>query len=61
MSLLEELLQRRGSTSHEQLQFELDDLRLSIPWEGRTPRSLTRVGMSLFSRREPQKSVSDLH
>ena len=26
-----------------------------VPWEGKSPRALTRVNMSLFLRREPQK------
>ena len=26
-----------------------------LPWRGQSPRSLTRVQMSLFLRREPQK------
>jgi len=32
-------------------QAELDGL----PWQGQSPRALTKVGLSLFSRREPQK------
>ena len=28
----------------EQLVLELDDARLRIPWDGRSPRSLTRCG-----------------
>ena len=30
------------------------------PWEGRSPRALTRGYKALFLRREPQKSMSDL-
>jgi len=30
------------------------------PWGGKSPRSLTRAAMALFSRREPQKSMSEL-
>ncbi len=30
-----------------------------VPWAGRSPRELTRGRKFLFSRREPQKSVSD--
>ena len=26
-----------------------------LPWRGQSPRGLTRVGMGLFLRREPQK------
>ncbi len=26
-----------------------------LPWRGRSPRDLTRVGLGLFLRREPQK------
>ncbi len=31
-----------------QLILELDDVRLRIPWEGRSPRVLTRVARSLI-------------
>ncbi len=31
-----------------------------VPWEGRSPRELTRVRIVLFSSGEAQKSVSDL-
>jgi len=27
----------------------------SVPWEGQSPRALTRAAIALFSRREPQK------
>ena len=30
----------------EQLELELDDARLVIPWDGRSPRSLTRMWKS---------------
>ena len=43
-----------------QLALALDDDRLQIPWEGRSPRELTKIRMFLFSRREPQKSMSEL-
>ncbi len=33
-------------------QFELD-LFPGVPWEGRSPRALTRVGSGLFLRQEP--------
>ena len=32
----------------DQLELELDDARLRIPWDGRSPRSLTKCG-KLFS------------
>jgi len=28
-----------------------------VPWDGQTPRSLTRVGSGLFLRRKPPKAV----
>jgi len=31
----------------------------SLPWEGRSPRALTRVGLGLFLRHKPPKSVGD--
>jgi len=31
-----------------------DDVRV-VPWDGRSPRSLTRARLALFLRREPQK------
>ncbi len=39
----------------EQLELELDDERALIPWEGRSPRGLTKVGLGLFLRQEPPK------
>ena len=38
-----------------QLQLQLSDRRTVVPWDGRSPRDLTRGRMLLFSRREPQK------
>ncbi len=38
-----------------QLELAVDDVRVRIPWGGQSPRSLTKINMSLFSRREPQK------
>jgi len=29
-----------------QLELELHDVRLQLPWDGRSPRELTRVGLS---------------
>ena len=43
-----------------QLQFELNDDRLSIAWEGVDLRGLTRGGMLLYLQRERGKSMSDL-
>ena len=34
-----------------QLELELNDARLEIPWDGRSPRSLTKCG-KLFIRKE---------
>ncbi len=49
------------SHTPEQKQFvlELADVRLRLPWEGRSPRELTKVQMSLFSSQEAQKSMSE--
>ncbi len=48
-----------GSRDHtpdqRQLELGLDDVRLEVPWPGRSPRELTRGFSLLFSRREPQK------
>jgi len=38
-----------------QLELGLDDVRLKIPWGGRSPRDLTRAGIALFLKRERQK------
>jgi len=40
------------------MQLELD-LFPGEPWNGRSPRGLTRVGLGLFLRREPQKDACD--
>jgi len=40
-----------------QLELDLDDVRQRIPWEGRSPRGLTRVNMELFLSRGAQKAV----
>ena len=42
----------------EQLELELDDVRLRVPWEGRSPRGLTRGAKLLFLSRAAQKSMS---
>ena len=39
----------------QQLELGLGDSLKAVPWGGRSPRDLTRVGLSLFLRREPQK------
>jgi len=41
---------------YEQLQLELKDARLRIPWGGRSPRSLTKCG-KLFKMPEPATGV----
>ena len=38
-----------------QLDLELSDIRVRIPWSGESPRSLTRVQIALFLKRERQK------
>ncbi len=45
----------------EQLQlFEGEDERLAaLPWGGRSPRALTRVGLGLILKAQAKKSVSD--
>ena len=35
---------------------ELRECMRGIPWDGRSPRGLTRARQALFSRREPQKT-----
>ncbi len=49
--LKEELLLRDG----EQLSLDLHDKRATIPWEGRSPRGLTKAANALFLNREGQK------
>ncbi len=44
----------------EQLSLFEGELALSrIPWEGRSPRALTRVGLSPIFKAQAEKSVSD--
>ncbi len=38
-----------------QLELCLEDARVRVPWNGRSPRSLTKIQKALFLRREPQK------
>ncbi len=38
-----------------QLSLLLGDVEVSVPWEGRSPRLLTKASKALFLRREPQK------
>ncbi len=51
---------KSSSRVGEQLELALLDKRLRVPWNGRSPRELTRAHNSLFLRHGPQKSVSDL-
>ena len=37
----------------EQLELELDDARLMIPWGGRSPRTLTKCGKLFMLRAAP--------
>ena len=46
------------SVDSRQLALALDDLRLKIPWSGRSPRDLTKGASALFLRRGPSKSAS---
>ena len=40
-------------------QLDLFEAELSrLPWRGQSPRALTKIGLGLFSRREPQKDDS---
>jgi len=41
------------------VQLDLFEDVVHLPWNGRSPRALTRCAKALFLRREPQKSVSD--
>ena len=44
----------------EQLSLALEgEERLRIPWDGRSPRALTRVGLSLIFKAQAAKSTSD--
>ena len=47
------------TSEQRQLELELGDVVLRIPWCGQSPRELTRVRIELFSRRKAQKSVSE--
>ena len=38
-----------------ELQLELFEDVDALPWQGRSPRALTRASMALFLRRKPQK------
>jgi len=44
---------------HVQLEFVLDDVRLNLPWNGRSPRGLTKAAQALFLSQAAQKSVSE--
>ncbi len=43
----------------DQLALALDDVRLQLPWSGRSPRDLTRVASLAIFKPGRQKSVSD--
>ena len=45
-------------TTSDQLELALDDKRLKIPWEGRSPRELTRVHTEGIFKASAAKSVS---
>ena len=44
----------------ESLELALGDERVRIPWDGQSPRALTRVANSIFLRRKPQKDAWDV-
>ncbi len=52
-------MRERDPRTGEQLELALDDVRLKIPWEGRSPRGLTRVRISSIFKAQAEKSVSD--
>ncbi len=41
----------------EQLELDLDDVRVVVPWSGTSPRELTRCYKALFLRRKPQRVI----
>ena len=43
----------------EQLVLSLDDVRLKISWDGRSPRGLTRACNNVIFKAQAAKSVSD--
>ncbi len=50
----------RGDTPDEQLELELEDARLEIPWGGRSPRSLTKCGkLFILSELPARGSIRD--
>ncbi len=53
--LLERRQARRSSSSvnSDQLELELNDVRLKIPWGGRSPRSLTKCGKLFILSERP--------
>ncbi len=55
-----EFITRMGSIpDSDQFALALGDEVVVVPWGGRSPRGLTRAALSLFSRQEPPKSVSE--
>ena len=42
------MVETLGETTTEQREFELDDVRLVLPWGGRSPRELTRARVSFI-------------
>ncbi len=55
--LLVELEARRQSSllNSNQLELKLDDVRLSVPWDGRSPRGLTQVASSFIFEARAKK------
>jgi len=49
------MLERDG----EQLEMALGDVRVKLPWNGRSPRDLTRVALSGIFKARAVKSVSE--
>jgi len=42
-----------------QLELELDDVRLNLPWGGRSPRGLTRAATSVILKARAAESMSE--
>ena len=47
-----------GHGDQLQLVFEGEEI-VRVPWDGRSPRALTRVGLSLIFKAQAAKSTSD--
>jgi len=45
----------------EQLEFDLRDLQVRVPWNGQSPRGLTRVGLSPIFKAQAAKGRPTIH